>query len=77
MGDIPVPNSARSPRYLDRLRAFMSGRRLAYRTEGTRCGWMWDGMPFHKMGAPEEMGKGEMDEWLGHLDSQRNVSINR
>ncbi|WP_226999817.1 integron integrase [Microbulbifer aggregans] len=61
---------------MDRLRAFMRGRQLAYRTEKTYCGWIRDYIRFHKMRRPEEMGKAEVDAWLGHLASQRNVSVN-
>ncbi len=76
MDDIPVPIPARPVRFMDRLRAFMRGRQLAYRTEKTYCGWIRDYIRFHKMRRPEEMGKAEVDEWLGHLAAQRNVSVN-
>ncbi|WP_244506086.1 site-specific integrase [Microbulbifer marinus] len=76
MEDILVPIPARPVRFMDRLRAFMRGWQLAYRTEKTYCGWIRDYIQFHKMRRPEEMGRAEVDEWLGHLASQRNVCIN-
>ncbi|WP_237055824.1 integron integrase [Microbulbifer sediminum] len=76
MDDIPVPIPAQPVRFMDRLRAFMRGRQLAYRTEKTYCGWIRDYIRFHKMRRPEEMGKPEVDEWLGYLATQRNVAVN-
>lgn len=76
MDDIPVPIPTRPVRFMDRLRTFMRGRQLAYRTEKTYCGWIRDFIRFHKMRRPEEMGRAEVDAWLGHLASQRNVSVN-
>jgi hypothetical protein len=35
MEDIPVPPPAKPERFMDRLRAFMGTRHLAYRTEKT------------------------------------------
>ncbi|WP_345548465.1 integron integrase [Microbulbifer aestuariivivens] len=61
---------------MHRLRAFMRGRQLAYRTEKTYCLWIKDYLRFHKMRRPEEMGKAEVDAWLCYLASQRNVAIN-
>lgn len=76
MDDIPVPIPAQPVRFMDKLRAFMRGRQLAYRTEKTYCGWIRDFIRFHNMRRPEEMGKAEVDAWLGYLAAQRNVSIN-
>lgn len=42
MDDIPVPLPAQPQRFMDRLRAFMRVRQLAYRTEKTYCTWILD-----------------------------------
>ena len=76
MDDIPVPIPARPSRFMDRLRAFMRSRHLAYKTEKTYCLWIRDFIRFHQMRRPEEMGNVEIDEWLGHLANRRAVAIN-
>ena len=76
MDDIPVPVPARPSRFMDRLRAFMRSRHLAYKTEKTYCLWIRDFIRFHQMRHPEEMGNVEIDEWLGHLANRRAVAIN-
>lgn len=49
---------------------------MAYRTEKTYCTWILDFIRFHKRKHPESMGSEEVDAWLSHLASNRNVAIN-
>lgn len=76
MDDIPLPLPTKPIRFMDRLRAFMRAKHLAYRTEKTYCGWILDFIRFHKRKHPETMGVAEVDEWLSYLSNNRNVSIN-
>lgn len=76
MKDIPVPIPDRPTRFMDRFRAFVRSRYLAYRTEKTYCFWVRDFIRFHQMRRPEEMGPAEVDAWLGHLATRRSVSLN-
>ncbi|WP_160153103.1 integron integrase [Microbulbifer sp. ALW1] len=76
MDDIPTPLPARPTRFMDRFRAFMRSRHMAYKTEKTYCFWVKDFIRFHKMQRPDEMGTKHVDEWLGYLANRRAVSIN-
>ena len=76
MDDIPVPLPTKPTRFMDRLRAFMRAKHLAYRTEKTYCGWILDFIRFHHRKHPESMGVAEVDAWLSHLANNRNVAIN-
>ena len=49
---------------------------MAYRTEKTYCTWILDFIRFHKRKHPESMGAEDVDAWLNHLASNRNVAIN-
>ena len=47
----------------------------AYRTEQTYCGWIEQYIKFHKCKKhPREMGKTEIEAFLSHLATDRNVS---
>ncbi|MEJ2444704.1 MAG: phage integrase N-terminal SAM-like domain-containing protein [Exilibacterium sp.] len=61
---------------MDRLRAFMRARHLAYRTEKTYCEWIKDFILFHQKQHPETMGTEEVDSWLSYLANERSVAIN-
>jgi len=76
MNDIPTPIPSNPVRFMDQLRASMRARHLAYRTEKTYCGWVKDYIHFHQKRHPREMGTAEVDAWLSHLATQRNVAIN-
>lgn len=76
MDDIPVPLPAKPERFMDRLRAFMRARHLAYRTEKTYCMWILDFIRFHKMQRPEALGAQHIQGWLSHLANNRHVAIN-
>ncbi|SDU16340.1 integron integrase [Halopseudomonas salegens] len=76
MDDIPIPLPAQPARFMDRFRAHMRAKRLAYRTEKTYCLWVLDFIRFHKRRHPETMGAAEVDAWLSYLANQRHVAIN-
>lgn len=76
MDDIPIPLPAQPVRFMDRFKAHMRAKRLAYRTEKTYCLWVLDFIRFHKRRHPEAMGAMEVDAWLSYLANQRHVAIN-
>lgn len=76
MDDIPIPLPDKPQRFMDQLRVFMRAKRLAYRTEKTYCTWILDFIRFHERKHPKNMGPQEVDAWLSHLASKRNVAIN-
>ncbi|WP_308368647.1 MULTISPECIES: integron integrase [unclassified Microbulbifer] len=61
---------------MDRLRAFMRARHMAYRTEKSYCGWIREFIRFHDKRHPETMGAAEVEVWLSHLANNRSVAIN-
>ena len=67
MDDIPIPLPAQPLRLMDRLRAHMRAKHLAYRTEKTYCSWILDFIRFNNRTHPEAMGAAEVDLWLSHL----------
>tara|TARA_R110000824_G_scaffold102357_4_gene242769 strand:- start:7515 stop:8501 length:987 start_codon:yes stop_codon:yes gene_type:complete len=76
MDDIPVPLPSQPVRFMDRFRAHMRAKHLAYRTEKTYCLWVLDFIRFHSRRHPEAMGAEEVDAWLSYLANERNVAIN-
>lgn len=76
MDDIPVPLPSRPVRFMDCFRAFIRSRHMAYKTEKTYCFWVKDFIRFNGMQRPEDLGKTQVDEWLGYLANRRSVSIN-
>ena len=76
MDDIPVPLPAVPIRFMDRFRAFIRARHLAYRTEKTYCNWVREFIRFHNKRHPESMGAMEVNAWLSHLANNRNVAVN-
>ncbi|WP_281383191.1 site-specific integrase [Microbulbifer rhizosphaerae] len=61
---------------MDRLRAFMRARHMAYRTEKSYCGWIREFIRFHDKRHPEMMGAAEVEAWLSLLTNNRSVAIN-
>jgi hypothetical protein len=61
---------------MDRFRAFIRARQLAYRTETTYCLWVREFIRFHGKRHPESMGAVEVNQWLSHLANNRNVAVN-
>ncbi len=76
MDNIPIPLPARPERFLDRLRALMRARHLAYRTEKTYCTWILDFIRFHNRQHPQSLDARHIEAWLSHLANNRNVAIN-
>ena len=76
MEDVPRPLPSPPAKFMDRLRAFMRAKRLAYRTEDTYCRWIRDYIRFHGMQRPENLNSEHIDEWLRHLACDRSVTIN-
>ncbi|MEE8056519.1 MAG: site-specific integrase [Pseudomonadales bacterium] len=76
MDDIPIPISEHSERFIDRLRAFIRLRNLAYKTEKTYVSWIIRYIRFHNMQRPEIVGTAGIESYLSHMVLQRNVSIN-
>ncbi|MEC7816936.1 MAG: integron integrase [Pseudomonadota bacterium] len=76
MDDIPVPLPAVPVRFMDRFRAFIRARQLAYRTEKTYCLWVREFIRFHGKRHPQTMGADEVNAWLSHLANNRSVSVN-
>lgn len=76
MEDVAPPLPAKPTRFMDRLRAFMRARHLAYRTEKTYCLWIRDFIRYSGRRHPESMGPEDVDAWLSYLANQRHVSIN-
>lgn len=76
MDDIPVPLPSQPVRFMDRFKAHMRAKRLAYRTEKTYCLWVLDFIRFHERRHPEAMGAEEVDAWLSYLANTRQVSVN-
>jgi hypothetical protein len=71
MDDIPRLLPAHPVRFMDRFRAFIRVRQMAYRTEKTYCIWVRDFISFHNKRHPESMGTPEVDAWLSHLANER------
>ncbi|MEX0604130.1 MAG: phage integrase N-terminal SAM-like domain-containing protein [Marinobacter sp.] len=76
MDDIPTRLPPTPIRFMDRFRAFIRTRHLAYRTEKTYCLWVRDFILFHSKKHPESMGSAEVNQWLSYLANKRNVAIN-
>lgn len=76
MDDVPAPLPSNPTRFMDRFRAFIRARHLAYRTEKTYCLWVREFIRFHNKRHPESMGPVEVNQWLSHLANNRNVAVN-
>lgn len=74
MDDIPLPLPEKPQRLMDRLRAFMRAKHLAYRTEKTYCTWILDYIRFYDRQHPKQLGAEHVNAWLSHLASGRNVA---
>lgn len=72
--DIPKPIRSNSPKFLDRLRAFMRSRNLAYATEQTYIHWCWRFIKHHKKKDPRGMAEAEIDDFLSHLAVNENLA---
>lgn len=62
------------PRLLDQLRQQIRLRHYSYRTELTYVGWVKRFILFHEKKHPASMGGPEVEAWLSHLATERNVA---
>jgi len=76
MDDIPHKLPINPTRLLDRVRAEIRARNLAYSTEKTYMSWIVRYIRFHKMRYPLDMGAIEVEEFLNDLSVNRNCSVN-
>ena len=67
MGNSPV-------KLLDRLRECIRLKGYSIRTEKTYVSWVKQFILFHDKRHPQEMGKPEIESFLSHLVSKRNVA---
>jgi len=63
-----------SPRLLDQLRQQIRLRHYSYRTEQAYVGWVRRYILFHNRRHPADMGATEVEAFLSHLASDRNVA---
>lgn len=61
-------------RLMDRLRAQIRLRHFSLRTEEAYTGWVRRYIVFHGKRNPDQMGEGEIRDFLSFLASQRNVA---
>lgn len=71
---IAPANAARQPKLLDRLREQIRVRHYSYRTEQTYVHWCRRYILHHGKRHPQDMGAIEVEAFLSHLASDRNVS---
>jgi integron integrase len=62
------------PRLLDQLRHQIRLRHYSYRTEQTYVGWVKRFILFHGRRHPASLGGPEVEAWLSHLATERNVA---
>src|SRR5258708_5672018 len=62
------------PRLLDQLRHQVRLRHYSYRTEQAYVGWVRRFILFHRKRHPASMGAAEVEGFLSHLASERNVA---
>ena len=62
------------PRLLDQLRQELRVKHYSYRTEQTYSLWVRKFILFHGKRHPAEMGKPEIEAFLTHLATERNVA---
>lgn len=66
--------AAHPPRLMDRVRESMRVAHYALRTERNYCHWILDYIRHHGRRHPGEMGAAEVEAYLTHLATQRDVS---
>jgi integron integrase len=62
------------PMLLDQLSAAIRVRHYSIRTEKTYCSWVYRYCNYHNMRHPMEMGAKEINQYLSHLATDRNVA---
>lgn len=73
--DVPPRLPENPTRFMDRLRALIRSRNMAYKTEQTYCHWIKRFIRFHGMQHPSACSAKEVEQFLSHLAVQRNSSI--
>lgn len=70
------PNLPLKPhKFMDRLRAFIRAKNLAYKTEKTYCFWIKRYIKYHNLQKPEQLSDRHVEQFLHHLAVVENVSI--
>ncbi|MDX1803066.1 MAG: integron integrase [Alcanivorax sp.] len=72
--DVPPSLPASPTRFIDRLRAFIRSRNLAYCTEKTYVQWVLRYIRFHGRRHPESLCANHVNAFLSYLAVQRNCS---
>jgi len=70
----PSRSGERPPRLLDELRRQIRLRHYSYRTEQAYVGWVRRYILFHNKRHPLQLGAAEVESFLSHLASVRNVA---
>ena len=68
------PTESRKPRLLDQVRIACRQKHFSHRTEKSYVYWIRQFILFNDKRHPNEMGKQEIESYLNHLASRRNVS---
>jgi integron integrase len=74
MDDVAPPIEPNSSRLLDRFRLFMRIQRKAYSTEKLYVYWVRQFIYFHHMKHPDELGEGEIEQFLEYIATVKHVS---
>lgn len=69
-----IDTAPQSPKLLDRVRDRIRVKHYSYRTEQTYVHWVKRFIIFHGKRHPQDMGAPEVEAFLSHLATQREVS---
>jgi len=70
-----MKKSAKKPKMLlERAREVLRQKHYSIRTEASYISWMRRYILFHNKRHPKEMGAGEIEQFLSHLDTRKNVA---
>lgn len=62
-------------RFMDKVRAYIRAKNLAYKTEKTYCFWIKRFIRFHSLQQPQSLGTQHVEQFLHHLAIVEDVSI--
>ena len=68
------PEIHTKPKLIDQVRIAIQTRHYSRRTEKTYVNWILQYILFHNKKHPQEMGENEVNQFLSHLATKRNVS---
>jgi hypothetical protein len=74
MGHVKDNNGRKKKKLLDLAREILRRKYYSIRTEETYVGWISRYIYFHNKRHPKDMGVPEIEEFLTHLEVDRNVS---